>query len=213
MILAELQSLLGDMYALEMAYDVGDFVVTDEHIAAKLDRQGRRTEEKLLIAETPGDEAQVALYLQQDVVERLAKNNPADRLNGANLSDFWTVFEGVSHFTYYAFNAALEKCVTLLEMELQAEIDKFIATTLLLQRQEGKAPRGLHHWLFELPRFDAALSAEELERYREANRYAGKYCLRLAPRLAAGLDRDDLRNELRFFYRLPQPAKIRHIDG
>jgi hypothetical protein len=213
MVLTALQSLLDDLYALEVAYDIGDFLITDELLAEKLDHKGRQTDEKLLIAESPDSDAQVALYLHRDLVQRLQENNPANHLNADNLRDFWTAFEGVSHFTYYAFNAGLEKPVTLLEMELQAEVDKFIVTTLLLQRQEGKAPSALHHWLFELPRFDPQLSSVELTRYQDANRYAGKYCLKLASRLGSGVHADGVRDELRHFYRLSQPAKIRHIDA
>jgi hypothetical protein len=71
----------------------------------------------------------------------------------------------------------------------------------------------LHQWLFELPKLDARLKDSERERYRSANRYAGRYCARLAPALARGLDDDELRRELRHFYRLPQGAKLAHIDA
>ena len=81
----------------------------------------------------------------------LERSNAAilTRLDADNLEDFWTAFEGVSHFTYYAWNAQREKRVTLLEMELQAEVDKYVATTLLLLTPRAAQPRGLHHWLFE----------------------------------------------------------------
>lgn len=213
MVLARLQELIGDFYALDTEYDVSDFLITDEALVEALDRDGRASEEKLLIAESPGEAARVGLYVQRDVVERLTERDPADRLDDTNLADFWTAFEGVSHFSYFAFNAALERPVTLLEMELQAEVDKFVITALLIKRQAGKAPPRLHNWLFELPRLDRALSAEERVRYRDANRYAGKYCLRLAPWLARAPESEALRAELRRFYRLSQPAKIHHIGS
>ena len=56
-------------------------------------------------------------------------------------------------------------------------------------------------------------NAEELVRYRSANRYAGKYCKRLAPQLAAAPGPDSLREELCYFYRLAQPGKIEHIES
>lgn len=210
--LAELQNLLHDLYALEMSYDIQDFLITDARLARRLDSAGRQVDEKLLIAEG-ADEAGVSLYLEQALVDRLRRNNPAARLDGGNLGDFWTAFEGVSHFTYYAWNATLERQVTLLEMELQAEVDKFIATTLLLRRQGERPPPSLHHWLFGLPRFDHRLSGSELSRYESANRLAGKYCLALRPRLAPGADDERLTRELRQFYRLPQGAKIEHIES
>ncbi|HEX7081119.1 MAG TPA: hypothetical protein VF329_08910 [Gammaproteobacteria bacterium] len=211
--LANLHALLADIYALELAYDIEDFLITDPKIANLLDANGRSVDEKLLIAERDG-QAEVSLYLEASLVERLAERDPTRRLDERNLADFWTAFEGVSHFAYYAWNAALEKPVRLLEMELQAEVDKFIATSILLQRQDGRPPAALHEWLFERPRFDRGLSQSELRRYRAANRYAGKYCLTLGPDLAQGLSRGSLlHRELRRFYRLSQPSKIRHIES
>ena len=205
------QDLLRDLYALDLAYEVDDFVTTDAELARALDAGGRELDEKLLIAETDG-EADVSLYLDPGVLERLARSDPLERLDGDNLEDFWTAFEGVSHFTYYAWNAQREKHVTMLEMELQAEVDKYVATALLLLRQ-GQRPRGLHHWLFELPRLDERLEGGELDRYRYANRWAGKYCRRLAPAIASAAPDEATRSELRRFYRLSKASKIEHIDA
>jgi len=212
MVLARLQSMLSELYALDVAYDVDDFLVTDERIADALDADGRQLDEKLLIAEEQG-EASIALYLDAQIVERLRKNDPATQLRSDNLEDFWTALEGVSHFVYYVWNAVLEKSVTLMEMELQAEVDKFVATALLLHRQRGRLPPNLHQCLFDAPTFDARLDAEELARYRSANRYAGRYCMKLAPQLAARPGPDSLRDELCYFYRLAQPGKIEHIEA
>ncbi len=211
-VLADFQTLLAEIYQLDVAYDVDDFVITDPELAGLLGGDGRDVEEKLLIAERDG-QAEVALYLEAGVVERLSARDPLHRLDERNLADFWTALEGVSHFAYYAWNAALEKPVRLLEMELQAEVDKFVATAVLLARQSGRLPPALHQWLFDLPRFDRNLTADELDRYRLANHYAGKYCLKLVPALAGtGLD-GAMRQELKHFYRLSQPHKIRHIEA
>jgi hypothetical protein len=209
--LGALQQLLSDVYALDVPYRVDDFLTTDAALARSLDAGGRQLDEKLLIAETDG-EAEVCLYLEQELLDRLERNDPLARLDADNLEDFLTAFEGVSHFTYYAWNAELDKSVTLFEMELQAEVDKFVATTLLLLRQHRRLPSGLHHWLFELPKLDARLDGGELDRYREANRYAGKYCRRLGPAIARGAVTEPVQRELRWFYRLPQPAKLEHIE-
>src|SRR5215831_4286056 len=210
--LGGLQALLSELYALDLAYEVDDFLTTDAVLARALDSGGRELDEKLLIAETDG-EADVSLYLEPGVLERLSQSDPLERLDADNLEDFWTAFEGVSHFTYYAWNAQLEKPVTLLEMELQAEVDKYVATTLLLLRQGQRQPRGLHHWLFEMPRLDERLDGDELDRYRSANRYAGKYCRKLAPAIARGAADEATRSELRRFYRLSQASKIEHIEA
>jgi hypothetical protein len=212
MLLGNLQALLSEFYALDVPYSVDDFVTTDATFARALDGGGRQVDEKLLIAEADG-EAEVCLYLEQRLLERLERSDPLSRLDGDNLEDFWTAFEGVSHFTYYAWNAQHEKAVTLLEMELQAEVDKFVATALLLLRQGNRNADGLHHWLFELPQLDRRLAGDELDRYQRANRYAAKYCRKLAASSARGPADEPVQGELRRFYRLSHASKIDHIEA
>jgi hypothetical protein len=212
MLLSGFQTLLRNFYALDLEYEVDDFLTTDETLARALDSGGRELDEKLLIAEASG-EAEVSLYIEPRLLERLERSDPLNRLDAGNLEDFWTVLEGVSHFTYYAWNAQREKSVTLLEMELQAEVDKYVATTLLLLRQGHRQPRGLHHWLFELPRLDERLEGAERDRYRSANHYASKYCRKLARAIAEEPVAEAVKPELRRFYRLSQTSKIEHIES
>jgi hypothetical protein len=212
MVLGNLQTWLTDFYALELAYDVQDFLITDRTLARALDRGGRENDEKLLIAEENG-EAAISLYLEQDLVDRLVRNDPTARLDERNLADFWTALEGLSHFTYYVHCASHDRAVTLLEMELQAEVDKFVATAALLRAQGVQPPRRLHEWLFTQTRFAEELSLVEQERYARANHYAAKYCRKLWPRLASGSGFDSARAELRRFYRLARNAKIDHIEA
>jgi hypothetical protein len=212
MVLGSLQAWLKDFYALELVYDVYDFLITDHAVAEALDTSGRENDEKLLIAEANGA-AEVSLYLQQDVVDRLARNDPTARLSEDNLADFWTALEGISHFTYFAHRATQDRAVTLLEMELQAEVDKFVATTALLRDQGQRLPRRLHDWLFHHTRLVESLSSGEHERYTCANHYAARYCWSLWPRLAGDTSHERLRDELRYFYRLTRGAKLDHIGS
>lgn len=212
MLLGKLQSLLHELYALEVAYGVDDFLITDAKFARALDKGGRDVDEKLLIAETDG-EAEVALFLEHELLERLTERDPLTCLDADNLADFWAALEGVSHFTYYAWNAERDKSVTLFELELQAEVDKFVTTGLLLKQQSGREPHDLHAWLFDKPQLDGELRGAERERYRRANRYAAKYCRRLAAALTRGAEDAAVQNELRRFYRLSQQSKLAHIDA
>lgn len=211
MLVGKLEAMLHELYALDIGYAVGDFLITDAALARALDARGRVVDEKLLIAEADG-EADVALYLEDALLERLERRDPLARLDENNLADFWAALEGVSHFTYYAWNAARDKHVSLFELELQAEVDKFVTTALLLREQTGREPDGLHAWLFDSPRLAAELEEPERERYRLANRYAARYCRRLAAG-AAALDEEKAQNELRHFYRLTQNSKLAHIEA
>jgi len=57
------------------------------------------------------------------------------------------------------------------------------------------------------------LRPEELARYRDATSFAGRYCRSLESRFAQDRLAREMVHELRNFYRLPQPAKVSHIQG
>lgn len=211
--LRDLQNLLGAAYDIELTADVREYLVTDAAALRPLEEEARARPgpEKLLLLEESGELA-MALYLEATLLERLAGADPWECLSDHNLGDFCTVVEGVSHLNYVAWNAGRDKCVTLLELEMQAEIDKYVAARLLLARQPGSGFAGrLCERLFDSPDFDPALSREEATRYREANRLAARYCRSLAQRFPAAGVAAPMLGELRAFYRLPQPAKFDRI--
>lgn len=123
------------------------------------------------------------------------------------------MLEGVSHFLYVVWNAKHQKKVTLLEMELQAEVDKFIMLRSLLNNETNRDDViCIRNWLFEKNGFDEMLTESELERYKQANYYAGKYCMGLQQQYKPHDLNSELLKELRRFYRLVQEDKIRYIN-
>jgi hypothetical protein len=209
---AAMQACLAELYGLDLNYRVDDFLITDRQLAGSLGASADDIDEELLILEDD-DSAAVSLYLERELVDRLERDNPLTSLNDRNLADFLIALEGVSHFTYFVYKASLDRSVTLLELELQAEVDKFIAAATLLHTQGERVPAGLHHWLFTLPRLRDGLDAVAAERYEHANHYAARYCNQLWPQIRSHCVSEDVRNELRRFYRLPRELKIRHIEG
>jgi hypothetical protein len=122
--------------------------------------------------------------------------------------------EGVSHFVYLAVRAAADRPVSLLELEVQAEVDKFALLLLHLWR------RGLRRFspvlrsrLYERVRFHAHLGPEELERYRLANRLGGGYARWLEDRYVDGADVEGLVRELRASYRLGAGEKLGYLHA
>jgi hypothetical protein len=210
--LATLQSCLTDLYGLELGIRIDDFLITDRKLARCLGGAKRERDEELLIVEDD-EGASVSLFLEQELIDRLERDDPVTALSHNNLADFLVALEGISHFTYFAFKAGKDECVSLLELELQAEVDKFVAAALLLARQYDRLPGRLHEWLFSAPRLHADLSDEEVERYDRANVYAARYCQRLWPSLVSDSSGEVLRRELRHFYRLPRQHKIGHIEA
>lgn len=213
-LLGDLQALLGALHAIDPAHDVRDYLLTDASLLHDLTdgQPGRDIDEKLIVVDDGSGSLDVALYLGGDVLERLCARDPRERLCGTNLGDFWTVVEGISHFNYLTWNAARDRQVTLLELEVQAEVDKYAATRALLGDQPGGVlGGGLLERLFGQTRLADALTPEERDRYRDAAALAARYCKRLEQRYATRGLPDAMLTELRTFFRLPQGAKLTRI--
>ena len=215
MVLRGLQSLLGRLYDVELPYDVYDFLVTDRGTVGCSEPQNDRREldEALLLAET-ADGAGVALYLDPELLRRLEAANPHEALTEDNLADYCTALEGVSHFVYSTWRLERDSPVSLLELETQAEVDKYAATVFLLASQTGgeSYPEQGHARLFDRVSFDVRLEPDQYERYRTAHRCAANYCRGLERRFVnRGVARiEAMVRELRGFYRLRHDAKMRH---
>ncbi|MBW4050339.1 MAG: hypothetical protein HIU85_02595 [Proteobacteria bacterium] len=216
MILRQLQQLIGGIYDVSVGHDVYDFLVTDRGRLPVCVR-ARVSEEDLVVADAgdAGEEAAISLYLDPGLLERLRQEDPMVRLHDGNVADYWKALEGVSHFLYLAWNAGHDRPVSILELELQAEIDKYVASYWLLRRQlPQRFPAELRRILFERTRVDPRLADGRDDLYREASRYAEKFCGRLEQSLrrAGGGPGNAVLTELRRFYRLTNARKVAHIE-
>lgn len=210
--LATLQRQLERIYEVEIPHRVDDFLVTDREVLKTVQGRGQSdaldAEEKLLVVQE-GDNVDVALFLDNEIIDRLSADDPNSRLHDGNLADYCTAIEGVSHFLYLLWNARHERGVSLMELEMQAEIDKYVSMAFLFGDQAGgRVPSSLHSWLFDNPVFDTSLDRASLERYRDANHYASIYCARLEQRYLRNHGRAGLFKDLRRLYRLTHRAKI-----
>jgi hypothetical protein len=209
-VLAHLQEELEHLHALERAHRVEDFVVS----RAILDRMGMNTpraEEEVLVMEHEG-ELSLAVYFAPRVVAAI-ENLPASvgELLARGLPTFCLALEGVSHFLYLTQRAGVPRPVSRLELEVQAEIDKFALAALFLWRSglRARVPELLRR-LFDEVSFLPHLSPEDLERYRTANRLARGYCHGLLRHVEEGRV-DVLLAELRRTYRLGAGEKMGHL--
>jgi hypothetical protein len=215
MILKRLQDFIGDLYDVSITHDVYDFLVTDRQRLPPEARISGPTDEELLVAQPEEGEIAMSLYLDPGLLERLERADPMERLHDGNVADYWTALEGVSHFVYLAWNAGHDKPVSLLELEMQAEVDKYVGSYWLMRRQfPDRFPAELLRLLFERTRIDPGLAAGRANMYREASRYAEMFCRRLERSLrdARGRSLAEVSAELRRFYRLTNARKMAHIE-
>ena len=203
-----LQNRLESIYEVETDHCIDDFLTTDQKLVSALTHSGRTAREQVLVQQE-GVDLWLSLYLDSDVYARFSQYVVPDSNCVRQRGDFCLAAEGVSHFLYLCWNANYEREVTKLELELQAEVDKYL---LFSEYVPQKSRESLHPLLFKSWRFDDGLSEEEQHRYEKANRYASKYCWDLQQRYLRMGRKQEMMRELRRFYRKTQEQKIRLID-
>jgi hypothetical protein len=232
-----LQHALAELYRVEDVTPVSAFVLDEESLGtmaqqgAVAPRPGAREEVFVL---DDGHEVSVALYLDERAREAAcdAVVDGGVRLCPERFADFCVALEGVSHFMLMAHRAAHDRPVTQLELELQAEVDKYVVARLfpwtrqLQMTASGEEPRVTAHVdtamenppahaveavLFEDYSLANHLHAEQAERYVTATRLAHRYCRRLEHRYLRPRRETELQRDLTHFYRKTQTQRLLHI--
>jgi hypothetical protein len=208
--IGRMQDHLEAIYGITCEARAETFVV-DTEAAVQLGGSGRG-EEELLVHED-GDSLELALYLSPSLLDRMKpyEAGPLGYVLDGDLDGYCQVAEGVSHFLYVAHTAAHGRTVSLLELEAQAEVDKF-AVCLLHRWGEGVGAwaEELLTRLFDRVSYRERLSEQERWRYEEANRLSRLFCSRLMGHVT-GRRLDRLLGDLRYAYRLGAEAKLRHF--
>ena len=207
-LLVDVQRRLESLYALDPEAPVTDFLIPHEE-ASRWPGGGSRT-----LVRQEGDEVAVAVVFEAGLGERLTEADPRVQLDSSNLGPFSTLTEEVSHFLFLLYRARRSRPVSQLELELQAEVDKYLTVAFLLGLQnEGAVSSRLRHLLFRSYRLADGLSDERAERYHAASRLADRYCGDLERRFLRRARLADLFREARGFYRLGQREKLERIAG
>lgn len=209
-ILSRLQNELESLHAVEAGGRVEDFLVSGP-VLERLGVAAPRTPEQVLVLDGEG-EVSLAVYFAPELRAALRRVRADPRaLLAAGLRTFSLALEGVSHFLYLAHRAESGRRVSLLELELQAEIDKFAVAALQLARS-GRRDRlpALIRRLFDDVAYLPHLESEELERYRTANRLARNYCRSVLPLVGTGRIEAFL-SDLRRVFRLGAGEKLGHL--
>ncbi|MFO0675165.1 MAG: hypothetical protein U0169_01425 [Polyangiaceae bacterium] len=186
------QSSLERLYQLDRVADVHAFV----------EPLGEGEREVLLVRESDGD---MELSLRLPVFPAAS----FDLSEGGDLDALCQLVEGVSHFVYLTDRAHDGREATQLELEVQAEVDKFVMLLAWLARWDLATSRRVRSRLFEEVAFLHDTGSEQGERYRLANETAGRFARRLEERFVGAGRMAEMQRELRRFYRMGQEDKLR----
>jgi hypothetical protein len=186
-----IQRGLENLYRLERAADVDDFITHAEG----------DEREALFVRETDDGHLELRLRL------------PQLSTDGHHLDPMCQIIEGVSHFVYLADRASRDRETTQLELELQAEVDKYVVlASSMLERDslfDDGTSRRLRERLYAAVEFQHAPGTTLGERYRVANDYAWRFTGRLEREFIARARFGELRTELRRFFHMSQADKLR----
>jgi len=210
-VLQKLQTTLQLRYDVSVPYCVSQFVCCN----AKQIHKTQNTEEQqpphqspeMLFYRQDGDNLDVSLFIESELLDQINQSHYRDWSDHFN--DYCIALEGVSHFLYLVWNAHYDRQVSLLDLELQAEVDKFVFA--LLDTECNESSEELLKRLFEQVSYRDELTPELQERYEKANDFAYQYCRWLRDNFTLSHPNQALTAELARFYRLNGAAKQRHI--
>jgi hypothetical protein len=187
---ARIQAGLERVYCIDRVADVEDFV-------APADEGGR---ESLLLRQAESGHVEMRLQLPA---------LPATGDGVAPLDAVCQIIEGVSHFVYVAERARVDRETTQLELELQAEVDKWVVLAASMPGFDAERSAALRANLYERVVLVHDETTELGERYRVANDVAHRFVRHLERAYVRPGRFAELRAKLRTFFTLGQEEKLR----
>jgi hypothetical protein len=213
--LRRMQTLLAGLYDAPVEHDVGDFLFWDRtRMDEMVGPHGRSDGDEQVLVVQDEHGVRLGVYIDERVLARIERRDPTHFLDDENLADYCTALEGVSHFHYLVWSLSRGRPVSLLELELQAEVDKYaVALALLTKQCDGSFPRHLHARMFDAVSFFPQDDEIVRRRYELANRHAARYCRSLDERFLRPRRRrpDMWLAELRRFFRWGHQEKLRRL--
>jgi hypothetical protein len=225
-LLVQLKRLIERTYDLDTGLsDIAPFIIGDEGyerfyagrpILQKVEAGSARGASSAQTARTllrEGDAGlRVALYYPDRLVENLERRDPARCLGDDNVDDFATLVEEIDHLLTIADRHRASASISLLELELHANVTKALTLETFVARMRGAARIAssdriwVRHHLFDKNEYREE-DPEVGARYRDAASLAVRYLDFLRD-----LPPADRPKELRLFHRRTHHEKLAQIS-
>jgi len=194
---ARVQCGLERLYRLEQVAPVGEYM---QHA-----RDGER--EALLVREAADGAVEIVLRVPMLGAREIPLHD------SRSLEPLCQIIEGVSHFVMLTQRAHWNAPTTQLELELQAEVDKYVVLAASLPAPNLAASETLRDRLYERVSYEHDAGSERGDRYRLANRMAARYTRSLEQRFLSRQRFSELQHELRRFFHASREEKLRVADA
>jgi hypothetical protein len=135
---------------------------------------------QLLVRQGPDGRLRASLYFPDRLIRTLERHPPGRGLHAGNVDAFATFVEEIDHLLLLAARAARGPTLTLLELELHANVTKELMLRHFLARRAGvlrlpaEAVAWVRYHLFGKPRW-ADPDPAVRRRYEDAARFAWRY--------------------------------------
>ena len=128
--LSRIQKIIEKIYKVETFLNIENYLINDPLSNNSNNQKSCRikspSSKGYLFLCQNDDELKIAVYLGRETLSNLKNIHLQKDFCKINLSDFFLATEEISHFIYAVWNAIHKRQITIFEMELQAEVDKYI---------------------------------------------------------------------------------------
>jgi len=223
-LLEKLQGIIERTYDLQPGVgEIGPYVIGDQGyrtIYSGLQAAGKVTDKVMspscgarTLLRRDGDGLAVSVYYPDSLIECLERNDTTRRLDDGNVDAFTVLVEELDHFLVIAERFRSGGAISLLDLELHANVTKYLMLKLFVGRMRRLTRLSqvdsawIRFHLFEKGDYVDA-DPDVRARYHDASRFAARYVRQLDLLPATQRPR-----QLRRFHRMSPQAKIAHING
>ncbi len=215
----ELQRKIEKTYALDTGitnieqYIVGDRGYKEFYAKEKIRTVINSHSGARVLIRDAGGMLKVSIYYPDELIKELEDNDPRLGLHDDNIDFCASFIEELDHFLFIAQNYKLNRPFSLLELELQANVTKYLVLKyfIALQNKSIKLSKSdreyIRYHLFYKRKYDIEDTSER-KRYEDAGAFGMLYT-----KYIDLLPQEDRLRDLRQFSRMTCPSKIRHIQS
>jgi hypothetical protein len=190
-----LQEKLEEIYRLEKCPEANKYVLSPKEFK----RLAKSSDNPQVIYVDEGSDATLGIYLGKRIFKKIQ-----NKAKIFSFQDFCVMAEEISHFIYLIWSKSNGKKITLLDLEIQAEVDKFLLASNFFRSQETVFQK-----MFETFMFRKNLLKDEKNRYIEASRLGKKLATNWKNKK---ISLSEKIHWLRFFYRQNPSSRIAMIE-
>lgn len=206
LLLHRLQRLIERQNGAPPGPHINQFVLTEAEQLEELGLPVAAGAVEQVFVSQDADAPEMSVFIETKTLE-LAAKNPPTLDDTQHLDAYCVATEAVSHFVLLAHRAALDGDVSLLELELQAEVDKFVHLSNALRLEpNSRGASLLFERLFERYSLRPHVTGEERERYQNASHWAARFCLSLQRA-------NNARQQVRKFFASSLAGKLEKLTG